>query len=74
MLTARWNQDACARAAWAESGGGVEQALSVLEMMREDDVNPNTISYTTLINAARHQGTDSSVCVSAQTLSVSLHV
>ena len=55
--------DAYAKAAWAGSGGGIGPALEVLELMKDAKVQPNTVTYTSLINAARHQGTHEAVTV-----------
>lgn len=53
--------DAYAKSAWAGSGGGITEALQVLELMGDVDVLPNTVTYTSLINAARHEGTHEAV-------------
>ena len=53
--------DAYAKAAWAGSGGGITAALQVLDIMGEVDVRPTTVTYTSLINAARHEGTHEAV-------------
>ena len=56
--------DAYAKAAWAcPGGGGIGRALQVLDMMRGSNVQPNTVTYTSLINAARHEGTHEAVTV-----------
>lgn len=55
--------DAYAKAAWARAGGGIGPALQVLDMMRDVNVRPNTVTYTSLINAARHEGTHEAVTV-----------
>ena len=55
--------DAYAKAAWAGSGGGIGPALQVLDMMRGVNVQPTTVTYTSLINAARHEGTHEAVTV-----------
>jgi hypothetical protein len=55
--------DAYAKASWAGSGGGIGPALQVLDMMRGVNVQPTTVTYTSLINAARHEGTHEAVTV-----------
>ena len=55
--------DAYAKAAWAGSGGGIGPALEVLNLMGEVNVQPNTVTYTSLINVARHEGSHQAVTV-----------
>lgn len=57
--------DAYAKAAWAGPGGvgGIGRALQVLDLMRGVNVQPNTVTYTSLINAARHEGSHQAVTV-----------